>query len=179
MRSLGIIIGVLIILFLYYFTKVPKLNSQISLNNILSPATGKIVRVNKTDKYVHFCIFLGLFDDHIQYIPYNGILNGSIHKPGEFHPAYMLEKSKYNERMEHTIETKLGTMYVTQIAGLVARRIYSYIKPKSIVKQGEKLGIIKLGSRVDISIPWSPKMRILKKKGGKVKGGKSVLVLVH
>jgi len=179
MLSIGIIVGLLLILFSRYFIRVPKINPPISSHNIISPAFGQIIRVEKTDKYVHFCIFLGLLDPHIQYIPYDGILTKTIHKQGEFNRAYIIEKSNHNERMEHTIKTKLGNIYVIQIAGMLARRIYSYIKPGSIVKQGEKLGIIKLGSRVDISIPWSPKIQILKKKGDKVRGGESVLVFVR
>ncbi len=161
---------------LLYFFRIPKINPPISLNNIISPASGKIIHLEKTDKFIHFVIFLGILDPHIQYVPYNGFLSKKTYVPGTFKYAYLMQKSKHNERQIHKMYTKFGNLYVIQIAGMIARRIVSFLEPKTFVKQGDKLGLIRFGSRVDLIIPNIRQMNILKQSGDKVIGGETVLV---
>ena len=96
-------------------------------------------------------VFLNILDQHHQYYPASGIVIGSEHTPGSFHPAYILEKSQYNERHLTTIRTQFGEpVTITQIAGQVARRIVNNSVPGLPIVQGERMGMIKLSSRVDI-----------------------------
>lgn len=174
-----IFLSLISFLFLLYFFRIPKITQPISLNNIISPASGKIIHFTKTDKYIHFAIFLSVFDTHLQYVCYDGYLSKKTYVPGTFKYAYLFQKSQYNERLIHEIYTKFGKMYVVQIAGMICRRIVSFLEPKSFIKQGDRLGLIKFGSRVDLIIPNMPHMNILKQSGDKVIGGETVLVSIE
>jgi len=124
-------------------------------NNILvSPCDGKLLRmVQHANGQTQFAIFLNIHNIHVQYVPFSGTITSIVHKPGEFHPAYLFEKSSLNERVETTFDTAAGTIRVVQIAGLIARRIVSFHSPNTYVHRLNPLGLIKFGSRVDIWVP--------------------------
>jgi phosphatidylserine decarboxylase len=114
------------------------------------------VSIQKIDAVTtHVAIFLNIFDCHIQWFPINGIVKSVVHKKGRFHPAYMLNKSNYNERTETIIYIPEinDVIKVLQIAGQLARRIVTNVRPNVYVQRGDQLGMIKLGSRVDLFIP--------------------------
>ena len=162
---------------LIIFFRVPKINTIIDNNTITSPAFGKIkkITINHTLRIVRISIFLSLTDPHIQYIPYDGYILNQTYKVGTFKPAFMFEKSKYNERMTHIIKTKIGEIKVIQIAGIIARNIISFVKINENVKKGDKLGMIKFGSRVDIIVPKLNNMKILVKENTYIKGGEPLI----
>ena len=120
---------------------------------ILAPCDGvvKSIHYDDTSGCYKIYVFLNILDQHHQYYPISGVIEESVHTPGSFHPAYILEKSKYNERHCTVIRSKLGdTITITQIAGQLARRIVNNSVPGTIIIQGERMGMIKLSSRVDI-----------------------------
>jgi phosphatidylserine decarboxylase len=152
------IICVLFLLFLLFFFrgKSYKLNFYPFYENFIScPADGKILRISVIQQ-THLCIsiFLNFYNVHIQYAPCEGIITNKEYFKGSFHPAYIFEKSNLNEKLVTTIfNNKWGNIYVIQIAGLFAKRIISFKNINSFTYQGEPLGLIKFGSRVDLIIP--------------------------
>jgi phosphatidylserine decarboxylase len=122
-------------------------------NTIVSPAQGRIMAIRKNATTTQISIFLSPLDVHVQYAPTAGKMIEQAYKQGEFNSANFFEKSQYNERLESTFMTAYGPIKVTQIAGQLARRIVSFLEPNQQVRAGEPIGLIKLGSRVDVFIP--------------------------
>ncbi|QIG60186.1 phosphatidylserine decarboxylase [Dishui Lake large algae virus 1] len=144
---------VLIILaFLIYFYRYPTLVFHPNPTAVFAPSDGVVKQViyDEKNKRIKVVAFLNIFDQHVQFYPVSGKIAAVTYHPGEFHPAYFLEKSAYNERMETAIKTDRDTIVVTQIAGQIARRIVNHSKINTPVSQGEYMGMIKLSSRVDI-----------------------------
>jgi phosphatidylserine decarboxylase len=128
-------------------------DDRLSTNNnkdeIVSPADGKVIFVS--DKKV--VIFLSVFDMHVQKSPVDGVITNITYKTGEFNPAYLLEKSRYNERNYFDINTINGDrIRVTQVAGQFSRRIVSFKKITDTLKKGESLGMILVGSQVILEV---------------------------
>ncbi len=173
-RALSMALFVLLVVFFRNPSRRPKV---IQPNAIYAPAEGKIVSigehdVDKTKKKIS--IYLTLFDVHVQYIPVAGKVISKRYKAGKFNPAYILAKSEYNERMETDILATGGqTLTVVQIAGQLVRRIESFVERGQEVKVGNRLGMIKFGSRVDIYLPMSSV--ILVKEGQHVRAGVDVI----
>ena len=144
---------------LMIFYRVPNrtLNlSDQSTMGIVSPCDGviKAIEVDGKNQRTKIVVFLNIFDQHLQYYPINGRIVEKIFTAGSFAPAYMLEKSKNNERMHVKLEGRKGIVGITQIAGQIARRIVNHAQVGGgPVKQGDYMGMIKLSSRVDIEFP--------------------------
>lgn len=167
-KTMGFFISCL--LFLLFFFRVPEINQIQTEKYVHAPCYGRIKEIVKTDKYLQIAIFINVTDPHIQYIPYKGYLKDILYKKGEFNPAYIMKKGKYNEKMLYYINTRRGNIIVSQIAGVLARTIVPFVKKNQVVEQNEELGLIKLGSRCDIFIPIYNNMKILVKKGDYVEG---------
>jgi phosphatidylserine decarboxylase len=174
MKILGF--GLFLLYFLYFFFRVPKMGIiPIHNNPILSPTYGTIRKISKSGGFIHISITLSLFDPHVQYVPFNGIVRKKIYKKGEFKPVYFLEKSNYNERMITMFDTNVGQITVAQIAGMITRRIHNFTRPLQIMRKRDHLGFITFGSRVDILFPSSDKIKLAVTVGERVKGGETVL----
>ncbi|MCH1613298.1 MAG: phosphatidylserine decarboxylase, partial [Flavobacteriales bacterium] len=124
---------------------------------LVSPADGLITNIiefkDGKKKYTKVSIFLSVFNVHIQRLPISGEVTKVDYIEGKFINATLDKASEENERLKLSIKSKNNIIYVTQIAGLIARRIICYVKPKDKISQGERYGIIKFGSRVDIDFP--------------------------
>ena len=153
------------IFFLYFFRDIER---RIG-NDIVSPADGKILYARKNK----IAIFMSIFDMHVNLAPYDGKVIKMVYKKGKHKPAYG-DVSK-NERMEIYMDTEIGEIVIIQIAGIFARRILPYVKEGQYVKKGEKLGIIKFGSRVEIMLPEN--CQIIVKEGEKIKAGNTIAVI--
>ncbi|MBS3097638.1 phosphatidylserine decarboxylase [Candidatus Woesearchaeota archaeon] len=178
-----------------YTLKDKKVNPPFG-DNIVSPATGKVLKIIKiSDKkkikirkgllglvetttkgiikegYL-ISIFLRLYDNHINRAPVNGKVVSVSHSNGKFRNAHSL-KALRNEKTEIVFDSDIGRIKMLQIAGYVARRIETFIMPGQIVEKGQSIGLIKLGSQVTIVLPASIKLKI--KKGQKVKAGLTVI----
>ena len=138
-----------IIIFFLVFFRDPK---RAIGKAIVSPADGKIRDIKLEKDQVFISIFMGITNVHVNRMPIDGIITDMKHFPGKHMRAYKKE-SEFNERVTIDIESPIGNIRLVQIAGLIARRIYPYIKKGDKLKKGDKIGIIRLGSRVDVYLP--------------------------
>ena len=179
--SLYIVSGVLSILLIFClnFFRDPKRIVPKQDNLILSPADGKIIKISdfadpkSGEKLKLISIFLSVFNVHANRMPIDGKFIDIKHVKGEFLAAFDHKASDKNERMEISIETKIGIIKVKQIAGLVARRILCHAKVGEKMQAGGRLGFIRFGSRTDIILPASINLEI--KLDQKVFGGETVI----
>jgi phosphatidylserine decarboxylase len=158
------ILGLLLTAWCLYFFRDPKRIVPQDENLILSPADGKVVFAKQVippqelglgDELVYrISIFLNVFNVHINRTPVKGKIERIIYYPGKFFNASLDKASEHNERNAVIIETSQGLKIgVVQIAGLVARRIVSFITQSEEVKAGQRFGLIRFGSRADIYLP--------------------------
>jgi phosphatidylserine decarboxylase len=142
---------------------------------VVSPADGKIVEISggPGEEPLRVAIFLSLFDVHINRAPLAGRIVRMEHRPGRFLPAQLPRASRLNERNDITLDTPQGTVRVSQIAGVVARRIVCWKQEGDDVTAGERIGLIQFGSRVELVLPPGavPSVAV----GSRVQGGSSVL----
>ncbi len=140
----------------------------------VSPADGKVVAVKpEGDGLRRISIFLNVFDVHVNRTPIAGRITRVHYQRGKFLVASQEEASVANEQNTVTVEGEGTTIVFKQIAGLVARRIVCYKKPGDYVQTGERIGLIKFGSRMDVLL--GPEWDIVVKEGERVKAGSSVL----
>jgi len=151
--------------------------------DIVAPADGYIRDIYEIDdadigKCKILSIFMNIQNVHVNRMPIDGIIEETIHLPGSHLPAFKKESEK-NERFIIKIKTSIGMIKITQIAGTLARRIVPYIKKDDILKKGEKIGIIRLGSRVDLYLPNNKNLKIKVKKGDKLNAGESSVAKIY
>jgi phosphatidylserine decarboxylase len=152
--------------FILYFSRTPDKKSGVYNSDIFySPSQGYVRDISIDNENLNISLFLNLFDNHTQYIPVKSTLVSSIKKNGIFLPAYK-EHSINNERIINKFYNKDFDFFynVTQITGLLTRRIVVFVKENTDLEPGDQLGLILLGSRVDISIPISKVKDIFIKK---------------
>jgi len=122
--------------------------------------------------------FMNIYHVHVNRMPVEGIIDKIIHIPGGHIPAFKKESDR-NERVITLVQTKMGTVKIIQIAGTLARRIVSYNSTGQHLKKGKRLGIIRLGSRVDLIIPKKNMKHIMVKKGDGVRAGETQICRVQ
>ena len=156
--------------FVAYFFRNPDREIPTDPNLVVSPADGKVIRVTPQDGVTRVSIFLSVFDVHVNRAPIAGRLVRQVYVPGRFHLAYDDRASVENERLELTIENGHRIDF-TLIAGLVARRIVPWKKEGEVVEKGDRIALIRFGSRVDIDLPAD--CEVLVKQGDRLRGGSS------
>jgi len=140
----------------------------------VSPADGKIVSIHQeSPELTRISIFLSIFDVHVNRAPVSGAITDVSYRPGRFLVASREEASLENEQNAVTIEGETGRVVFKQIAGLIARRIVFSKKQGEAVRAGERVGLIKFGSRVDVFL--GPAWEIQVAQGSRVKAGSSIL----
>ena len=140
----------------------------------VSPADGKVVAVKPEGAgSVRISVFLNVFDVHVNRSPVAGEITEVRYQPGRFHVASREESSRQNEQNIITIAGDGTTVVLKQIAGLIARRVVCSKRPGDRVALGERVGLIKFGSRADIV--FGPEWEIAVRLGQRVKGGSSVI----
>ena len=171
------IISLVLLIFTFYFFRDPERVVPLGNDILVSPADGLITNISETKEgkknYTKVSIFLSIFNVHIQRLPISGVITKVDYIEGKFINATLDKASDENERLKITIKNSNNLIYVTQIAGLIARRIVNYVKPNENVNQGERYGIIKFGSRVDIEFPNN--FKILVNEGQQCIGGETVI----
>lgn len=146
----------------------------------VSPADGKVVKIQETpDPFtsqprVCISVFMNLFNVHVNRMPVAAKISSIVYYSGKFFNASLDKASKYNERCIYSIESSDGNFVIVQIAGLVAQRIVCRVNEADELKRGERFGVIKFGSRVDLYLPdnYHPTVSI----GEKVFAGLTVIV---
>ena len=170
-------IGVAIVLlvlcvFVAFFFRDPERSIPEDPRVIVSPADGKVIRLDRVGEGSKLSIFLSLFDVHINRAPIDGTLIQRDHKPGKFKVAYDERASVENEQVTITIAGERKLTF-SLVAGMIARRIRVWTSKGSQVRKGDKIGLIRFGSRVDMLLP--PECEIVVGKGDRVYGGSSVI----
>ena len=160
---------ILLSLFLLFFYRDPERKIE---SGIVSPADGLVQRSEIKRGRVYISIFMNIHNVHVNRSPLRGKVLSQKHKSGGYLPAFSKDSDK-NERLITKLETSIGTMTLVQIAGVLVRRIVSYVKPNVDVSKGERIGLIHFGSRVDISFE-SAGINLLSKKGDKVLAGQQL-----
>lgn len=175
-----IIIAVLLIIFTLNFFRDPERKIPQRDDVVVSPADGKVLFVkdivdNKflNDKAKMISVFMSPLNVHVNRIPIDGVVEKVEYHKGKYIAAFEDKASEVNERSEIVISSKHGKVLFTQVAGFVARRIVYELNSGDSVNIGERFGMIKFGSRVDVIVPasWIPKV----KKGDKVSAGETIL----
>jgi len=162
--------------FIVFFYRDPEREFPENENIILSPADGKVIKIEKTtdNGYIggevfNIKIFMSLFNVHINRVPFGGIIEKTEYKKGTFKAANVLEKSENNEQNILFVKSEKFKYIIKQVAGMIAKRIECHKKPDEEIVKGERFGIIHFGSRVELIIPAT--VNIVIKEGEKVKGG--------
>src|SRR5271169_3234344 len=175
--TIAAIVLVCLALFVFSFFRDPERVIPSEPGAIVSPGDGRVVVVTDED-YAglpgkRISIFLAVWNVHVNRSPAAGIITRMEYRPGKFLAAMRERASVENEQNVFTLSTDAGEMVFKQIAGLIARRVVSWKKEGERVARGERIGLVRFGSRVDL---WVPKeAEILVRTGESVKGGSSVL----
>jgi len=177
----GIILGILSIFFMYFFRD-PDRAGEAGEDAVLSPADGTIVDIRHLEgndnrmgaPALRISIFMSVFNVHVNRIPAKGRISGIVYNPGRFFSANLNKASEQNENSSITVDTDNGhKVVVVQIAGLIARRIVCWVKAGDDVVAGQRFGLIRFGSRVDIYLPDDSRVNVRLKE--RVKAGESVI----
>ena len=177
------LIGFVLSVWVYYFFRDPE---RISINNdnyLTSPADGEVLMVHETEgpkelnledkKFTKISIFMNVFDCHVNRTPCEGKISEILYKPGKFLNASLDKASEENERNYYKITNNQGEdIIVVQIAGLIARRIVCESSKDQELKQGERIGMIRFGSRADV---YFQNYQPLVKVGQKTIAGETLL----
>jgi phosphatidylserine decarboxylase len=178
----GTLFGVLLLIGLLLFFRDPH---RIPPNNplaLVSPADGKVICVDEAEdpcfglgKFRRVGIFLSVLDVHVNRSPFSGTIEKTHYCAGEFLDARHLEVDIRNENQTWLLRTSRGPLLVRQIAGLIARRIVGWKKQGDSVATGERIGMIRFGSRTDLYFPASctPQVQV----GQRVVGGQTILAV--
>ncbi|MEN8256501.1 MAG: phosphatidylserine decarboxylase family protein [Thermodesulfobacteriota bacterium] len=171
----------LITLFELYFFRDPERVPPSDKDAMVSPADGKVILVEKVfdDRFVNdhvykVSIFMNVFNVHVNRIPFPGKVENIIYSPGKFYSADSDKGGLENEFCTVVLETEQKQRYaVTQIAGLIARRIVCWAEKDDTIKRGQRFGLIRFGSRVDLYLPLKTHLEV--STGQKVKAGETVI----
>ncbi len=169
-RSWGLWLAAFVLLLLAlwvaYFFRDPERTGERGPSLVVSPADGKLIMITEVDepsfikgRAVRLSIFMNVFNVHVNRYPVDGVVKYVHYNKGKFFNAAAEKSSLENEQMSVGIDTGRYRMLVRQIAGLIARRIVTYSKVGESVKQGDRMGIIRFGSRVDVFIPVDAALR--------------------
>ena len=176
-------IFIFITIWVYYFFRDPERVIIEDQNYLTSPADGRISSISEvkgpielgldSKQFTRVSIFMNVFDCHVNRSPSNGEIEEIFYKPGKFLNASLDKASEENERNYFKIKDEANeNIVVVQIAGLIARRIVTQVQKTQKIKQGERLGMIRFGSRVDI---YFSRRNIMVKVGQNVIAGESLI----
>ncbi|WP_336276281.1 phosphatidylserine decarboxylase [Bartonella sp. CB178] len=162
--------GLVLTMWCIYFFRDPHRVVPLNPSWIMSPADGRISFVEPCippeelglgkEKMVRVSVFMDIFSCHINRIPINGTIESIAYHPGCFANIELDKASKYNERNGIVIDSKYGKIGVVQIAGMIARRIVCWSQEDDSVVSGQRFGMIRFGSRLDIYIPMGVKLYV-------------------
>lgn len=184
-RSIPAIFFSAFMLFIIWFFRNPERKIPSGKNIVVSPADGKIIDISEGPenrilkrRMKKISIFMNLFNVHINRIPCSGRITDILYNPGKFVSANLEKASLENEQNAVVLETSAGDKILfIQIAGLIARRIVCRLEKGEPVETGQRFGLIRFGSRVDVYLPRKSDIQV--SLGQKVTGGESILALLN
>ncbi|MDC1214925.1 phosphatidylserine decarboxylase [Rhodospirillales bacterium] len=158
------LVGVVLTAWCVYFFRDPDRTTPDAENLVICPADGVVQSVVQavpppelelgTEPMTRVAVFMNVFNVHVNRVPMSGVITAKHYRPGKFFNASLDKASEFNERMSLKVKTEKGVeIAFVQIAGLVARRILCYVDVGRAVEAGERFGLIRFGSRVDIFLP--------------------------
>jgi phosphatidylserine decarboxylase len=163
-----------------FFFRDPKRKIPGDENLLVAAADGKVIKIETAASHpllpppvTSVTIFLSLFDVHITRAPLSGRVQKIDYQPGRFFPAYKEEASLRNESNSLFLKGEKTDIFIKQIAGVVARRIKCYVKENEKVARGQKIGLMYFGSRVEIYLP--PSVRVKVSLSQKIKAGETII----
>jgi phosphatidylserine decarboxylase len=171
--------GILIFLgcFVFYFFRDPERTIPSEADSVVSPADGHVVQIVEepldTVMGRRISIFLSIWDVHVQRAPVAGSIANVVYRPGRFYAALRSAASVENEQNIIYVRAQAGTLVFKQIAGAIARRVLCWKNVGEMVSLGERVGMIRFGSRVDVWLPAGA--QVVVRRGQSVKGGASIL----
>ena len=177
------LVTTLLALVILFFFRIPSRSDSAPLDAILSPASGKILRLDTLQDpdigpgdYHRVVIFLSVFNVHVQRAPLGGTVIVSSYTPGRKLPAFNAQAGEVNEQLLTVIRRSNGELVgIRQIAGLLARRVVSYLEVDEKITRGQLMGVIKFGSRVDLMLPSSYPLQV--EVGQKLVEGETIVAL--
>jgi phosphatidylserine decarboxylase len=151
---------------------------------VLAPADGKVMyagpaqpEVAPAGDWQQVSIFLSVFDVHINRTPYGGTVEEVTYRPGKWHAAYRFESATENERSEitvsDTVDGEVRRLVYRQIVGLVARRVVTRVAAGDVLRSGQRIGLMKFGSRMDVFVPLH--VELLAREGDRTVAGETVI----
>jgi phosphatidylserine decarboxylase len=179
-RWLGALVGLVLALWCAYFFRDPERAGDRGHHLVVAPADGKVVLISEVDepafmggRATRVSIFMNVFSVHVNRYPVSGVVRYVNYARGKFRNAVTPESSAENEQMSVGVESGGHRVLVRQIAGLIARRIITYSREGEAVTQGERMGLIRFGSRVDVFLPPGSALRV--RLGEQTAAGSTVL----
>jgi phosphatidylserine decarboxylase len=178
---LAILAGALT-LFVLYFFRDPDRETEVREKAVLTPADGRILEARTLEaegnplgtRTVKVSVFMSLFDVHVNRIPAGGRVSRISYRPGAFFAANLDKASEKNEQNAVTLDTPDGKQIIfVQIAGLIARRIACWVREGDEVRKGQRFGLIRFGSRMDVFLPEGSRVEVQPRQ--KVKAGKTII----
>lgn len=178
--TVSVLLGIFSVFNLFFFRD-PKRDIPKDPLAVLSPADGRVVTVEKIAENEYFkgqvyqiSIFLSVFNVHVNRVPISGTVDYLAYKTGKFLAAFKKEASEVNEQTAIGIVNEQGhRVFFKQIAGIIARRIICHLHEGDVVKAGDRFGLIRYGSRMDVFLPLDARVHV--QIGQTVKGGESIL----
>lgn len=179
--SIAAIVGICLTSFILYFFRDPERVAPIDEDALISPADGKVIIIEKmfderfvNDHVYKVSIFMNVFNVHVNRMPFPGKVEKIQYSPGKFYSADSAKGALENEYCTVTLKTKNNHLIgVVQIAGLIARRIVCWAEKGDSFQRGERFGLIRFGSRVDLYLPIKTHLEV--SIGQKVRAGESIL----
>ena len=177
------LIGLIVTIWVYYFFRDPERFSIKDENYLVSPADGKITQIMEINgpkelgleekKYTRISIFMDVFCCHVNRVPYTGKIDKIFYKPGKYINAILDKASEENERNYLKLTNSNGDeIIIVQIAGMIARRIVCDVREGNTINQGDRFGMIRFGSRVDL---YFENYKLLVCKGQNTVSGETLL----
>ncbi|EJF81609.1 phosphatidylserine decarboxylase [Candidatus Bartonella washoeensis] len=162
--------GLVLTVWCVYFFRDPDRVIPLNSNWVVSPADGRISFIEPcvppeelglgNEEMIRISVFMDIFSCHINRVPISGTVESIVYRPGQFANAELDKASQFNERNGLVIDSKHGKIAMVQIAGMIARRIVCWSKENDSVITGQRFGMIRFGSRLDIYMPTEIKLRV-------------------
>ncbi|WP_462137302.1 phosphatidylserine decarboxylase family protein [Candidatus Mycalebacterium sp.] len=168
--------------FTLFFFRDPSRTDTSEDGSVISPSDGRVIEVSseREDRFLHrdvtrVSVFLSIFDCHVNWFPVSGEVSASEYRAGRFSFGFDKNASKHNEQLATLVKPDGGApeILMAQVAGFIARRIVSHAPQGARLKRGDRFGIIKFGSRIDLFIP--PEYEVSVREGDRVVGAKTVI----